>query len=72
MELGHHEGVAAFDRVDVQEGVGVFVLKDLEGGDFAFNDFAEETIVHSRLLLNGLAINGRASLHHAKLRRRAG
>ena len=44
VELGDDEGVAAAEGINVQEGVGVLILKDLVGGDFAADDFAEDAV----------------------------
>ena len=51
VELGDDEGVAAAERINIQEGVSVLVLIDLVGGDFATDNLAE----------NAVAIGGRGA-----------
>ncbi len=42
----NHKHVSWRLRVDIVEGVGMFVFVDFLGGNFSSNDPAEQTIVH--------------------------
>jgi hypothetical protein len=46
MFLRNHKHVSWRLRVDIVEGVGMFVFVDFLGGNFSSNDPAEQTIVH--------------------------
>ena len=45
MVLGDHQHMARRNRVDVHEGENVVVLINLEAGNFAAQDFAENAFV---------------------------
>jgi hypothetical protein len=46
--------MAGYIRIDVQEGQSQFVLVNLIGGDFAFDDLGENTVGHLILRMGWL------------------